>query len=213
MLPLDIEQPDELIAYLRRTGRINGQESPRVRVLAGGVSNKTVLVERDGDDGWVLKQALAKLRVKADWFSDPRRVEREALGLRWLEKLAPAGCITPLVFEDREHHLLAMAAVPQPHENWKAMLLRGEVRDEHVEQFGDLLGTVHRTSRAQAAQVEPVFRDQQFFESLRLEPYYLYTAQQTPAAAPFLHTLVADTRRRRLALVQGDYSPKNILVR
>src|SRR5438132_10367595 len=119
--PLDIEKPDELLAYLRRTARIAGDETPRITVLAGGVSNRTVLVERATGESWVLKQALAKLRTQADWFSDPARVHQEALGMRWLTKLAPAGSITPLVFEDFDEHLIAMQAVPQPHENWKAM--------------------------------------------------------------------------------------------
>ena len=60
-----------------------------------------------------MKQALPKLRVKADWFSDPARVRREAEGLRWLPRFAPPGTITPLVFEDPENFLLAMEAVPQ----------------------------------------------------------------------------------------------------
>ena len=113
------------------------------RVLAGGVSNRTVLVEfpeRPSRESWVLKQALAKLRVKVDWFSDPARIGREALGLRHLAALAPPGTITPLVFEDPAHHLLAMAAVPQPHENWKSRLLAGRVEPEHAGQFGSLLG-------------------------------------------------------------------------
>src|SRR5687768_18614144 len=121
-VPLDIENADALVAYLRREGRIEPDETPRVRVLAGGVSNRTVLVERASGEAWVLKQALAKLRVKVDWFSDPARIGREALALKYLPELAPPGAITPLVFEDPSHHLLAMRAVPQPHENWKTML-------------------------------------------------------------------------------------------
>src|SRR5205823_2384351 len=117
--PLDIEQPDALAAYLRDTGRIGPDEPVRIRTLAGGVSNKTVLVERPSGEAWVLKQALSKLRVAVDWFSDPARIHREALGLKYLAELAPPGTITPLVFEDAGHHLLAMEAVPQPHENWK----------------------------------------------------------------------------------------------
>src|SRR5688572_32913008 len=124
---LDIERHEDLVAYLRDAGRIGQGETPKCTTLAGGVSNRTVLVERSSGEAWVLKQALAKLRVKVDWFSDPSRVHREALGLRWLEELAPAETITPLVFEDEEHHLLAMQAVPEPHENWKTRLLRGEV--------------------------------------------------------------------------------------
>jgi aminoglycoside phosphotransferase (APT) family kinase protein len=213
-MELDIEQPDQLLAYLRESGRVAPDETPDVRVLAGGVSNRTVLVKRPATgEAWVLKQALAKLRVKVDWFSDPARVHREALGLRWLEQLAPPGTITPLVFEDQQHHLLAMQAVPEPHENWKTMLLRGEVDMGLVEQFAALLAAIHRRAAESDEPLSDIFDDRSFFESLRLEPYYAYAAEQVPDAREFLHELIADTRRRRLSLVHGDFSPKNILVR
>jgi 5-methylthioribose kinase len=209
---LDIEQPDALIAYLRDKGRIGADEQPIIRNLAGGVSNRTVWVERPTGEAWVLKQALAKLRVSADWFSSPERVHREALGLRWLAQLAPPGTITPLVFEDHTQHLLAMQAVPQPHDNWKTLLLAGQLEEDHVIQFGRLLGTIHRQAYERRDEVAPVFEDRSFFESLRLEPYYSYTASQVPAAADFLHALIAETRVCHLTLTHGDYSPKNVLI-
>src|SRR6188472_178391 len=164
---LDIEQPSALTAYLRDKGLVGPDEEPRVTVLAGGVSNRTVLVERKSGEAWVVKQALAKLRVKVDWFSSPERIHREADGLRWLTEFAPAGSITPLVFEDHDHHLLGMAAVPQPHENWKTMLLRGEMDLDHVRQFSTLIGRVHRESNLRLAELQPVFGDRTFFETLR----------------------------------------------
>ena len=210
---LDIEDPVALLGYLRDTGRVGADEAPTFRTLAGGVSNKTVLVERPGGEAWVVKQALPKLRVKADWFSDPARIGREALALRWLPKLAPAGSITPLVFEDPAHFLLAMAAVPQPHENWKAMLLTGRrLFPRHVRQFGRLLGAIHRGGHERRVELTPVFDDRSFFESLRLEPYYAFAAEQVPAAGPFLHELIETTRATRQTIVHGDYSPKNVLV-
>ena len=163
-VPLDIEQPEALLAYLRRTGRIGADERPAVQTLAGGVSNRTVLVERPGGEAWVLKQALEKLRVPVDWFSSPERVHREALGLRWLARLAPPGTTVPFVFEDFEHHLLAMEAVPRPHENWKTLLLAGNVAADHVEQFGRLLARIHRNSHECRDQVAPAFDDRTFFE-------------------------------------------------
>jgi 5-methylthioribose kinase len=211
---LDIEQPGALVRYLKETGRVSEDEEPVVRVLAGGVSNRTVLLERpETGEAWVVKQALPKLRVAVDWFSDPERIHREALGLRWLEALAPPGTITPLVFEDHDNHLLAMEAVPEPHENWKTMLLGGRLENDHVEQFGRLLGTVHRGGYERREETEPTFWDRSFFESLRLEPYYGYSTEQVPDAADFLRALVEETRTRRDTLVHGDYSPKNVLVR
>src|SRR5689334_22184756 len=104
---VDIEQPDELLRYLRASGRIGEGEEPQIRVLAGGVSNRTVLVERE-HESWVLKQALAKLRVPVDWFSDPVRIHREAAALRWLERNAQPGAVPRFVFEDESHHVLCM---------------------------------------------------------------------------------------------------------
>src|SRR5579864_1909133 len=80
---LDIENAAQLIDYLRAHFHIQPNERPRLTILAGGVSNRAVLVERETGEAWVLKQALAKLRVQVDWFSDPERIRREALGLIW----------------------------------------------------------------------------------------------------------------------------------
>jgi len=210
---LDIENPQALEDYLRHTGRLSRRERMTSRILAGGVSNRAVWVDLpDRNEAWVLKQALPKLRVAVDWFSDPARIRREALGILWLARLAPPGCVTPLVFEDAAHHLLAMHAVPQPHENWKSMLMAGRIEPGHVEQFAALLAAIHRNSAESDDALAEIFGDRSFFESLRLEPYYAYAAEQVPAAATFLKELIADTRLRRLALVHGDYSPKNILV-
>jgi aminoglycoside phosphotransferase (APT) family kinase protein len=209
---LDIEQPEALLAYLHASQRIPPDEAPVLTVLAGGVSNRTVLVERPSGDAWVLKQALAKLRVQVDWFSPPERVHREALGMRWLAQLAPTGTITPFIFEDFAHHILAMGTVPQPHQNWKALLLAGQIEPDHVAQFARLLGSIHRLSNERLAEIEPLFGDRGYFESLRLEPYYAYTATQVEPAASFLADLLGETRAHRETIVHGDYSPKNVLV-
>jgi 5-methylthioribose kinase len=209
---LDIEQPDALITYLRRAGHIGPDEQPAVRALHGGVSNRTVWVERPSGEQWVLKQALEKLRVAVDWFSSPERIHREALGLRWLAQLAPPGTLPAFLFEDQAEHVLAMQAIPQPHANWKSLLLAGNLKTDHVQQFGRLLGTIHRCAAERSAELVPVFGDRSFFESLRLEPYYSYTATQVPAASDFLKALIAATRATGLTLVHGDYSPKNIVV-
>jgi tRNA A-37 threonylcarbamoyl transferase component Bud32 len=210
--PLDIEQHHALLAYLRSAGRIEPRESPRFTTLPGGVSSRTVLVERPGGGAWVIKQSLPKLRVEVDWYSDPMRIHREALGIRWLRQLAPAGCVPELVFEDEEQHLLAMESVPQPHANWKSMLLSGDIALDHARQFGGMLGAIHRCASQRQQEIATVFDDRTFFESLRVEPYYVYTASQVPASTAFLAQLVECVRSRRLTLVHGDYSPKNILV-
>jgi len=209
---LNIENPVELLAYLRERSAIGTAEEPEVRRLGGGVSNRAVLVRRSGGESWVLKQGLAKLRVEADWFCSPERVYREAAGLRWLKELTPPGTIPNLVFEDRENYLFAMEAIPTPHKNWKQMLLAGDLLESHVLQFAHLIAAIHRKAADEVSRLEAEFGDRSFFEALRLEPYYSYTARQIPRSARFFEQLLSETRRHRLTLVHGDYSPKNILV-
>ncbi len=209
---LDIEHSDDLLRYLHEHGHLEPGEVPAIVPLSGGVSNRTVLVERRDGTAFVVKQALEKLRVEADWHSDPNRSHREALGLTWLARVGPPGTITPLLFEDTDQHLLAMQAVPRPHENWKSRLLAGSLDLSHVKQFGQLLGTIHRRSREQRAELGPVFDDRSYFESLRIEPYYRYTAERNRETFDFFANLISETAATREAVVHGDYSPKNILI-
>jgi 5-methylthioribose kinase len=209
---VDIEDTDQLLNYLRANQRIGPQEKPIVRQLKGGVSNKTVSLLRPEGSAWVLKQALAKLRVKSDWFSDPKRIRIEADALRFLPSIAPPGTITPLVFEDAEQNILAMEAVPEPHENWKERLLSGKIELPLIREFGRMLGLIHQRSYSKCSELRAKFWDRTFFRTLRLEPYYQYSATVIPAAKPFLTPLVADTLSRQETFVHGDFSPKNILI-
>ena len=95
------------------------------------------------------------------------------------------------------------------------MLLAGGVDLGHVEQFAAAAWARSTASAWERRdELAAVFDDRSFFESLRLEPYYAYTAAQVPEAAAFLRR--ADRRHARATrctLVHGDYSPKNVLVR
>ena len=209
---IDVENFGELTRYLRATQRIDQTETPVCRILSGGVSNKTVLVARRNGEQWVIKQALPKLRVGTDWLSDPARSHVEANGLRYLPHLTPPGSITPLVFEDSSQHLLAMKAVPEPHELWKRRLLAGNVDKQYFQQFAQIIGSIHTESTKSWRQLSAVFSGKQHFHTLRLGAYYQYTATVVPEAAAFLRDLARSTLSRADALVHGDASPKNVLV-
>ncbi|MFN8374286.1 MAG: aminoglycoside phosphotransferase family protein [Anaerolineae bacterium] len=209
---LDIEQPDALLDYLRRNGHIAPDETPTFRRLPGGVSSRTVFVARASGETWVLKQSLAKLRVQVDWFSDPQRIHCEAAAQRWLIQLTPRGSVPAFTFEDYDEHVLAMEAIPQPHDNWKQLMLQGGLQQEHAAAFGQLLGTIHREASRRLVEIAPEFADCTFFESLRLEPFYRYVAGNIAEVQTFLNALIADTEHRRETLTHGDFSPKNILI-
>jgi 5-methylthioribose kinase len=211
-MELDIENFDALRDYLAEHGYVPSGAKIFLENLAGGVSNRTVRVEWGDGRCWVIKQALTKLRVNVDWFSSPERIGVEAKALRWLNRSAPPGTTPAFIYEDVENHLMIMEAIPKGHENWKSLLLSGKIVSDHFEQFGLLLGTIHRRSFQVGAEVSSEFADTTYFESLRLQPYYIYTAQTIPVAAGFLNALARETLEHKDSLVHGDFSPKNTLI-
>jgi 5-methylthioribose kinase len=208
----DIEDFDGLRDYLTTRGYIKSGETVSFTNLRGGVSNRTVKVAWTDGRGWVLKQALAKLRVDVDWFSSPERIGVEAKALRCLNRLAPPGTTPAFIFEDLTQHLMGMEAIPEEHENWKNVLLSGRIISDHFEQFGLLLGAIHRRSSEAISEVRQLFSDTTYFENLRLEPYYLYAARNTEEASGFLNALAQETLLHKDCLVHGDFSPKNTLI-
>src|SRR5450432_1479455 len=99
-MEFDIEDFSALRNYMTARGYLTQSESVSFTNLAGGVSNRTVKVAWPDGRAWVLKQALAKLRVNVDWFSSPERIAVEAKALRCFNRLAPPGTTPSFVFED-----------------------------------------------------------------------------------------------------------------
>src|SRR5467141_528596 len=99
-MELDIEDFDALRQYLTERRHVNAGETVSFKKLLGGVSNRTVKVTWADGRGWILKQALEKLRVDVDWFSSPERIGVEAKALRWLNRWAPPGSTPPFICED-----------------------------------------------------------------------------------------------------------------
>lgn len=215
---IDIEAPDQLLPYLKKKAGPFDPAKFSARTIAGGVSNKTVLVDLGDGRRWVLKQALPKLRVKADWFCDPARIFAEAEGIRALSSLVLPGQVPALVFEDKPNFILAMLAVPEPHDNLKTLLLSPQNTTPETflnlaTQAGHLLGTFHENAFVKTSRFAKRFEDRKFFEALRIQPYYVSATQKCPRSESFIRHVIAETRQRTITLTHGDYSPKNMLVR
>jgi aminoglycoside phosphotransferase (APT) family kinase protein len=56
------------------------------------------------------------------------------------------------------------------------------------------------------------FPNDEMFRALRVDPFLLYVARHDSELAPALTALADDLASRKIALVHGDVSPKNILV-
>jgi aminoglycoside phosphotransferase (APT) family kinase protein len=62
------------------------------------------------------------------------------------------------------------------------------------------------------ADIAARFPDGANFLALRIDPFFLYTADRHPDVAPRLRTLAGELEHNRDTLIWGDASPKNILV-
>ena len=182
----------------------------RINELGGGVSNVVLLVESD-EKRFILKQALGKLRVEDDWFSDPSRIFRESAALAWAAPRLPEGSVPAILFEDRENFLFAMTAAPAQAETWKSLLLKGEFDARTAEHVARMLAAMASASWRDA-ESERLFGDQTVFDELRLDPYYRTTAARHPDLAPQFDRLMCESSARRVSVVHGDWSPKNFLV-
>ena len=76
-----------------------------------------------------------------------------------------------------------------------------------------MLGTIHASSSERAAELAPRFTDRSQFETLRVDPYYRFSAASLPGVAGWIDELIGETAQVGIALVHGDYSPKNVLIR
>lgn len=209
---INIENHDQLARFLIAERLCSDPERVYFENLFGGVSNRTVKVNFTDGRKWVAKQALTKLRVKEDWFSDPDRIHREAEGLRQLAQLTEQGSVPPFIYENVPHHILIMGAVAEPHENYKTLLLKKDPVPKFAAQFANLLADIHLNSFRRKEKLSSLFSDTSYFENLRLDPYYRFSAERLPEASFFLQELIRRTRARKLTLVHGDFSPKNILI-
>ncbi|MGI8988894.1 MAG: phosphotransferase family protein [Bryobacteraceae bacterium] len=178
--------------------------------LGGGISN-TVLLVSAGTSRMILKQSLERLRVKEEWLADRGRIRRESAALRLLAPRFPAGSIPEVIFEDPENCLFAMTAAPPEADTWKSLLFSGTQQPETARRAGNLLATMVSSTWKDPA-CESEFGDQTVFRQLRIDPYYRTTAVRHPDLRRQFDRLIEESAQRRVSLVHGDWSPKNLLV-
>jgi fructosamine-3-kinase len=200
----------ELRAPLERLGLLAQGEGAEAQPLTGGVASDIWLI-RSGSRSFVIKRALEKLRVAADWRAPTARNAAEAA---WLSTAATIirENVPKLLGRDTEAGFFAMDYLPpERFPVWKALLRDGKADPDFARQVGRQLGRIHSGTacgRVDAADFNP---DATFY-ALRLEPYFRFTAEKQPAVAQRLFSLIDVTLAAKRTLVHGDVSPKNILV-
>ena len=178
-----------------------------IRALPGGVSSDIWRV--DLERGRVcVKRALPRLRVAQLWEAPVERNRYERL---WLQTAAAAvpGCAPQVLSWDDAQGLFAMQYLDYP--VWKECLRRGDVDPDFAGRVGAALAGIHAAT-AGRSEIAARFPTDRIFHAIRLEPYLVATAEKHPDLHDRLLLLSKRTSSRKIALVHGDVSPKNILV-
>jgi phosphoglycerate dehydrogenase-like enzyme/tRNA A-37 threonylcarbamoyl transferase component Bud32 len=201
---------EELVRVLRGEWPRNPCNRPEVGTpLAGGIASDIRIISVPKGD-IVVKTALPKLKVAAEWLSDPARSATEVAALQAIGDLLGSDVVPRVLWSDPAQHRFAMQRVDPKLRNWKQELLAGRVNLLTAARVGELLGLLHSRSAARCELAER-FADDTYFQQLRVAPYLHRIAIGNPNLGAAISEVIEGLAQRRQALVHGDYSPKNIL--
>lgn len=179
-----------------------------VEVLTGGVSC-VVLAVKSAEREIVVKQALPELKTKAKWVADQRRAIVEAEAMRIYQSITPDS-VPELIDCDEANFTLTMSRLPKTCTNWKQDMLEGRIHPEMGEKLGTILAQWHNATAIDAA-IKAKFMEGELFEQLRVSPFYRAVSAKNSNLQSVINSLISEITTEKIALVHGDFSPKNIL--
>lgn len=200
---------NSVLQYLIEKKVITADETAKVEVLTGGVSN-VVLAITTKTKKLVLKQALAELKVAQLWKADQRRAIIEAKALKLFHSITP-NQVPNLVFLDEDRFVLVLERVPMASTVWKADLLSGTINPDIATQLGQTLRSWHDYGRENLNKLN-VFAEDELFEQLRIDPFYRFVAAKNSPITQQINDLISDLANHKTSIVHGDFSPKNFMV-
>jgi aminoglycoside phosphotransferase (APT) family kinase protein len=122
------------------------------------------------------------------------------------------GAVPQIYFTSAEDGYFGMEYLGEDFLNWKHALLAGEFSGVRAGLAGRILGEIHRRTAGDEGLLKQ-FDTTQNFHQLRVEPYLLTTGERHPALRSLFDAEARRIESTREALVHGDFSPKNILIR
>ena len=163
---------------LRRLGLVSPGDQVSLSPLTGGVSSEIFKVEI-GERIFVVKCALAKLRVAADWQAPRSRNRHEADWFETVAQILP-DAVPRILARDDEAGLFVMEYFdPVSYPLWKGLLRDGQVDVEFAAEVGRRLAWIHAAT-ALNAEIADRFATDSIFHAIRLEPYLETAARCHP---------------------------------
>jgi aminoglycoside phosphotransferase (APT) family kinase protein len=181
-----------------------------IDALPGGISCDVYQVSAPART-FVVKRALPKLRVAADWRAPAERSHAEVAWMRLVGGINP-DWVPQILGEDRPRHIFAMEYFPpETHPVWKAELASGRADPAFAAVVGAALARIH-SETAGRDDFARQFANGVQFHALRVDPYLLFAAAHHPDVAPVIRTMAKSLAAARIALMHGGVSPQNILM-
>ena len=208
---MKLDTKDAVKKYLIKEGIADKADEPVVEQLSGGVScNVWKIVLKN--NRWVMKQALEKLKVEKDWFSDVERIHREHEVMEALDDFIPKGAIPKVLHVDYIDHIYMMTCAEEEAQTWKDMLMKENFSIAVTANTANILREIHHHSNRINAADKAKFQDQKYFIQLRVDPFHRFLMQKNPELSSSIQKLIDEVTLQKTCLVHGDFSPKNILV-
>ena len=204
MTLLDAESVQQ---FLRAHDLVGADLPICVTSLAGGVSSVVLAVSQAGRR-MVVKQARERLQVADQWIAPPERSMVEADALAVAAAISP-GHVPRVFARDAGAHILVLECAPSGWRDWRTQLLEGIVDIPVSGQLGTLLASWHTHTMGLLPES---LRSHGHWDALRVDPYYRTVASRRPLIAESVSEVLSEMGRRRVCMVHGDFSPKNILV-
>lgn len=200
---------DAMLIGLQRLGLVGPADDVELVPLTGGVASDIWLV-RGSPHRFVVKRALERLRVAADWQVPVTRNAAEVAWLRHAGNAVPEAVPKVLAHCPELGFFVMEFLEPKTHPVWKMELKEGRADPVFARKVGEALVQIHAKTAGRQSLVTEV-NDDALFNAIRIEPYLQFTAARHPEIASHLEQLGRRTLTTHIALVHGDISPKNIL--
>lgn len=194
-----------ILAALREAGLV-GDAEPVIAALSGGVSCDVWTLTTPGCT-IIVKRALPKLRVAADWFAPVARAATEVCWLRRARSIDAR--LAPAVLAELPGNAFALEFIANA-PVWKDELVAGHVDVAFAAAVGRDLVRLHAATAGNAADAAAFAANAQF-AALRIDPFIRHVAAGDPGVAAPLTAIADRLAATHIALVHGDISPKNIL--
>lgn len=208
---IELNTIEDVKKYLITQQIISNNIQLEIIQLSGGVSSRVWKIISN-ENRWVLKQALKKLKVQADWFSDVERIHREHEVMLAIQNIMPAGSVPEIVHTDYANHVYMMSSAEEEARTWKDILMRGDLNNDIAIKAGKVLQSIHKNSEKIDENDKAKFQDQKYFIQLRVEPFHQYLIQKFPELEAYIQQLIDEVTQKKICLVHGDFSPKNMLI-